>query len=477
MPKKTVVTPERETPAQNVPKQGHTSVAVSSGGAAAQNTLRNIRLIIGREYKNRVTQRVFIITSSILLAIVFLAPFIPTIVQFVQSITARPGSQTRVVVVNNAGTVAGLNEAMLISYISSELNGTTTTSPAPYAITSQPQASLESLQNQVKHGKVDILLVLDRSAQGNLQFLYDTSADPNNDSNLTGIQALAQQLTVLDTAHRLGLTPSQIRSLFAPSSLTIAYTQQSQGARPANEIAAGYVLAFAGIYLLFYAVLGYAMAVAQGVAEEKSSRVMELLLNAATPFQLLVGKIVGIGAAGLSQMACLVLVGIGALLLQAPLQAALFGANAGGFAQFLTGFFLPFYLLFLVYFLLAFFLYAALFAGLGAMVKRQDEVTSATQVPLMLIITGWIPVIFGFSSPNAPWMKVLSYLPFWTPMLMLERLALGTVAWWEIVVTIALLLVAILACTWFAARLYRLGVLMYGQRPGLGHLLKMVRMN
>src|SRR5215472_3325671 len=152
MPKKTVVTPEREAPAQNLPEQGHTSVSVSSGGAAAQNTLRNIRLIIGREYKNRVTQRVFIITSIILLAIVFLAPFIPTIVQLVQSLTARPGSPTQVVVMNNAGTVAGLNEAMLSSYISSELNGTTTTGPAPYAITSQPQARLPSLQNQVKHG-------------------------------------------------------------------------------------------------------------------------------------------------------------------------------------------------------------------------------------------------------------------------------------------------------------------------------------
>jgi ABC-2 type transport system permease protein len=465
-----------ETPAQARREQEHRAVAVSSSGAAAQNTLRNIRLIIGREYKNRVTQRVFIITSIILLAIVFLAPFIPTIVQLVQSITARPGSPTQVVVVNNAGTVAGLSEAMLISYISSDLNGTTPTSSAPYAITSQPQASLDSLQNQVKHGKVDILLVLARSPQGNLQLLYDTNADPNNDSSLSSIQALAQQLTVLDTAHRLGLTPSQTRSLFAPPRLTIAYTQQGQGARPANEIAAGYVLAFAGIYLLFYAVLGYASTVAHGVAEEKSSRVMELLLNAATPLQLLVGKIVGIGAAGLSQMACLVVVGIGALLLQAPLQAALFGANAGGFAQFLTGVFLPFYLLFLVYFLLAFFLYATLFAGLGAMVKRQDEVTSATQVPLMLIILGWVPVIFGFSTPNATWMKVLSYFPFWTPMLMLVRLALGTVAWWEIVMTVALMLVAISACAWFAARLYRYGVLMYGQRPGLKQLVKLVRM-
>jgi ABC-2 type transport system permease protein len=471
MAKKTAETPEKE-----VADQEQRAVAVSSG-AAAQNTLRNIRLIIGREYKHRVTQRSFLITSILLLVIVFLAAFIPTIVQFVQHITAQPGSQTQVVVVNEAGAVAGLNEAMLTSYINSELNGTTPTSPAPYAISSQPQASLGNLRNQVKQGKLDILLVLDRSRQGNLQFLYYANTDPNNDPNLSTIQTLAQQLTALDTAHRLGLTPSQITRLFAPPSLTMVYTQQSQSTRPANQLIAGYILAFAGPFLIYLSVSLYASIVAAGVAEEKSSRVMEILLNAATPFQLLVGKIVGIGAACLTQMTCLVVVGIGGLLLQTPLQVALFGGNAGGFIQYLTAVSIPFYFLFLIYILLAFFLYATLCAGLSAMVKRQDEVQNAIMLPVMLIVSGWILVLFSLSSPNATWTKVLSYLPFWTPMLMLVRIAVGTVAWWEIVVTIALLLVAILACTWFAARLYRLGVLMYGQRPGLGHLLKMVRMN
>src|SRR6266849_4225271 len=404
MAKKPVEMPERE---RSEPE--HRAVAVSSSGAAAQNTLRNVRLIIGREYKNRATQRSFLITSIILLVIVFLAAFIPTIVQFVQSITTQPGSQTQVVVVNDAGSIAGLNETTLTSYIRSELNGTNTTSPAPYAISSQPQASLSNLQSQVKHGKLDILLVLDRSAQGNLQFLYDTNADPNNDSNLSNIQALAQQLTVLDTAHRLGLTPSQIRSLFAPPSLTMVYMQQGQSTRPVSEIIAGFILAYACALLIVILVSTYANIVAAGVAEEKSSRIMEILVNAATPFQLLVGKIVGIGAACLTQMTCLMVVGIGALLLQTPLQAALFGAKAGGFIQYLTGVSIPFYLLFLIYILLAFFLYASLYAGLSAMVKRQDEVQNATILPRLLVTIGYLLFFLGASSPNAAWTKVLSY--------------------------------------------------------------------
>ncbi|HLX39856.1 MAG TPA: ABC transporter permease, partial [Ktedonobacteraceae bacterium] len=300
-------------------------MAVSSGGAAAQNTLRNIRLIIGREYKNRVTQRTFIITSIILLVLAFLAAFVPTIVQL---ITAGPTPQTQIVVVNEAGPIAGLNGATLTSYISSELNGTTTGSSAPYAISSQPPASLSSLQDQVKSGQLDILLVLDRVSNQSLRLTYDTDASATSDSNLSTIQSLAQLLTFLDTAHRLSLTSSQTQQLIAPPDLVVMQTQQSQNTQPTSEIAAGFVLAFAGVILTFISIQIYAGIVATGVAEEKSSRMMELLLNAATPFQLLVGKIVGIGAACLTQMGCVAVVGITALLLQTPLQAALFGTHA-----------------------------------------------------------------------------------------------------------------------------------------------------
>jgi ABC-2 type transport system permease protein len=453
------------------------AVAVSSGGAATQHTLRNIRLIIGREYKYRVTQRSFVITSVILLVIVFLAPFIPTIVQLVQHGTAQPTSQTRVVVVNNAGTVAGLSEAALIPFIGSQLNGTNAPSSAPYAISGQPQTTLASLRNQVKQGKLDILLVLDRSPQGNLQFLYDANADPNNDPNQSTIQTLAQLLTFLDTAHRLGLTSQETQRLTAPPDFTAVHIQQSQTTQPASESAAGYVLAFAGVILIFISIQVNAGIVATGVAEEKSSRMMEILVNAATPNQLLAGKILGIGAACLTQMGCMVAVGIAALLLQTPLRAALFGASAAGFSQYLTGVSILFYLLFLLYFLLAFFLYATLFAGLASLVKRQEEIQSVIILPILLLSVGYVLFFFVVATPDATLTKVLSYIPFWTPILMLMRIAVGTVAWWEILVTVTLMLVTILACTWFAARLYRYGVLMYGQRPSLRQMVKLVRMN
>jgi ABC-2 type transport system permease protein len=459
---------------QQPPESARQAVAVRSGGAAAEHSLRNIRLIIGREYRQRITQRSFIIATIILLALVVIAAFVPTIVQFITSRSSTP-TQTHITVVNQAGAVAGMDETALAGLINSTLNGTQTGSKAPYAITSQTEASLPDLQRQVKDGSLDVLLVISRAPDQRLRFTYVTNVDAASDGNVSTIQTLALELTFFDTAHRLGLTPAQVKSLSAPPDLTTSRLLP-QNARPTNQVAAGYILAFAGAYLLFYAVMSYSSAVANGVVEEKTSRVMELLLNAATPWQLLAGKIVGLGAAGLTQMVCLVVVSIGAIALQGPIQAALFGGSAGGFIQYLSGVSIPFMFLFLVYFLLAFFLYSSLFAGLAALVKRQDEVQSVIQIPLFLLVAGMFLVYIEALTPDGTLTRALAYFPFWTPLLMLVRLAMGTAAWWEVILTIALMVAAIVACVWFAARLYRYGVLQYGQKPGLRQLARLMRM-
>ncbi len=480
MPEHSILTQEKERT-----EQEQRAVAVSTGGDATQHTWRNIRLIIGREYKNRVTQRSFIISSIVIMALVVIAAFVPTVIQLIAS---HSNSQTKIVVVNNAGPIAGLSNDALAQSIGATLNGTAnstsgtnttgqnTSGKSPFAISVQTTNSLNSLQNQVKNGSLNILLALDRSANSDLRFTYYTSVSAlSGDTNLSRIQAVAQQLNFLDTAHRLGLTPAQTSSLFAQPSFAVVNTGQSQN-RPVSEIVTGYILAYAGNILIYMAVMLYGMSVAMGVAEEKGSRIMEILVNAATPFQLMVGKIVGIGAAGLTQMACVVAVGIGALLLQNPLQSALFGAGGGLLNLNITSVSITFLLLMLVYFLLGFLLYATLFAALGALVKRQDEVQNAVAPLTFLLVIGYVVSFFGVYTPDATWMKVISYIPFWTPTTMLVRIGVSQVTGWEIAMTIGLMLLAIVICAWISARIYRFGVLMYGQRPGLGQLAKLVRM-
>ena len=466
-----------------IPEQQQQSPVIArSGIAAKQNTLRNISLIITREYKNRIMQRSFIIGTIVMLVLILIGACVPTIITYIASTSNTP---TKLAVVNNAGSVAGLQGSTLTHYLQTNLNGTTsgtsstsgqTTSGKPrFVLTSDTPNAIPTLQQKVKSGNLDILLVLERGANQAMHFTYYTNASNTDDANVAQVQAMAGQLNFLDTSSRLGLTPAQTNSLFAQPDFTIVNTGQNQDTRSDGTRLAGYFVAFAGVILIFMSVFLYGTMVATGVAEEKGSRIMEILVNAATPFQLMVGKIVGIGAAGLTQMTCFVLVGIVAFLLQAPLTKALTGTTGGGLSVDIANVSVTLLLILLLYFILGFLLYATLFAAAGALVKRQDEVQNAIQPLTWIFMIGYIVSFIGISTPNATWLQIMSFVPFWTPTIMLMRIGAGTVAWWEIPLSVVLMLLATLVCALIGARIYRFGILLYGQRPGFRQLAKMVR--
>ena len=472
MSKNPVVTPEKQTSDQE-----SSNVAVSLSRSGNQNNLRNIGLIIAREYKYRLSQRSFKISTVVILILIIIGSFVPTIIAYVSTVT---NTQTKVVVVNNAGTIAGMNDVTLSHYINATLNkatpGQSTSGKPAYAINTASPDSIGSLQKQVKDGTIGVLLVLERPSNQDVTYTYYTNADPIRDSNIGNVQGLASQLSLLDKASRLGLTPDQTSKLFAQPAFAVVNVGQSQNNRPVSDIVAGYILAYVGIILIFMSVYMYGVMVANGVAEEKGSRIMEILVNAATPFQLMSGKIIGIGAAGLTQMGLFVIVGISALLVQNPIKAALLGNNSDALNLNITGSSISLLLLLLVYFILGFLLYATLFAAMGALVKRQDEVQNAVQPITWLFMVGYIVSFFGIYSPDATWVKVISYIPFWTPTTMLMRIGVGSATWWEIAITIVLMIVAIFLCAVIAARIYRYGVLMYGQRPSMRQMFSIARM-
>jgi ABC-2 type transport system permease protein len=383
--------------------------------------------------------------------------------------------------VNNAGTIAGMDNVALQQYFNASLNGATTvqgaSSKPAYSINTVTTNDTSTLQKQVKDGSAGILLVLNRTPGQDVQYTYYTNSNPVGDTNITKVQGLASQLSILDRASRLGLTPGQTSKLFAQPQFSVINIGQSQNNRSTSDIVAGYILAYAGIILIFMSVYLYGVMVAQGVAEEKGSRIMEILVNAATPFQLMTGKIIGIGAAGLTQMAAFVIVGISALLIQNPIKAALLGNNSSALNLNITGSSITLLLLLLVYFILGFLLYSTLFAALGALVKRQDEVQNAVQPLTWLFMVGYFVSFFGIYNSDSTWVKVISYIPFWTPTTMLMRIGVGSATWWEIAITIVIMIVSIFVCAIFAARIYRYGVLMYGQKPSMRQLFKIARMN
>lgn len=450
-------------------------------GEAPRHYLRTVGLIIGREYKNQVTQRSFIISTIIMLVLLVIGACVPTAVRYFTS-SAAP-AQTKMAIVNNAGTIAGLNGEALTRYMETTLNerGTGTGTPGqpssvpPFTVISGTATAAADLQKQVKDGTLNMLLVVDRGTSGDLRFTHYTNTAGSESSTMPQLETATVQLNFLDKASRLDLTPEQASSLSAQPEVNVINMQEESGGRSLSEQVAGYIIAYAGIILVSLGVFLYGNMVAQGVAEEKGGRIMEILVNAATPFQLMAGKILGIGAAGLTQMVCLIGAGIGALFLQVPLSAALFGNASGGLPLDIAGVSIAPLLLLLLYFLLGFLLYAALFAAVGALVRRQDEAQNAATPLTMLFMVGYLVSYAAIYIADATWVKVMSHIPFWTPALMIVRIAVGTVAWWEIVLSVGVMAATIFICTLIASRIYRFGVLMYGQKPALGQLVKVLR--
>jgi ABC-2 type transport system permease protein len=215
------------------------------------------------------------------------------------------------------------------------------------------------------------------------------------------------------------------------------------------------------------------MWVATSVAEEKSSRVMEVMLNAATPGEMLGGKVVGVGGAGLTQLAAIVLPAAAVIAFQAPLAELVLGPGAGDAP--LGGLTPTILVAFVAFFLLGFVLTALVYAAAGSLVSRQEDVQQVALPMLLLSFGAYFGAFFASTNPTATWVAPLSWLPFFSPYLMVTRLVVGTVAPWEIALAIGLLLVAILVALVVAARIYAAGVLLYGQRPTVGGVVRVAR--
>ncbi len=229
--------------------------------------------------------------------------------------------------------------------------------------------------------------------------------------------------------------------------------------------------------LIFMMIVLYGNWVAMSVVEEKSSRVMEVILNAATPFQLLTGKVLGVGAVALVQYGAILVAGIVALLAQGPVAAAVLGEQSGA-VELPAGLTIGMLGILVVYGVLGFLLYAVLYAAAGSLVSRQEDVSAAV-MPMMLVSTaGYMVAIYaatGLFDIRSTWVTTLSQVPFVSPFLMLSRVMAGEAGPFEVILSIAILVLSIFGALWIAARIYAAGVLLYGQRPGIRAIWGLVR--
>ncbi len=337
--------------------------------------------------------------------------------------------------------------------------------------TDDPDAAAE----QVRADELDGLLKITRpGATGDLAFEYVGSSSPTNTTRLLITQA-ASAIAISDRLERAGISAGESAELFAPADFTTTPADPDD-VQNDEDFGGLLMLAYVVVILTFMAILTYGQWVAQSVAEEKSGRVMELLITAATPRQLLTGKVLGTGAAGLTQYLAIIIAVAAGLLLNGPINDLLGVSGGAGGIEFPT--IDPVWLLaFSAFFLLGFALYSTLYAAGGSMVSRIEDVQQAVGPLIYLALAGYFIAFAGLNDPDAGWMSIASLVPFFSPYLMPARMLLGNPAIWEIVAALVILALTLALAIWIASRIYSAGVLMYGQRVGFRTIFRATRVS
>jgi ABC-2 type transport system permease protein len=347
----------------------------------------------------------------------------------------------------------------------------------PDAAEDEPRATVtrtddpEGAADDVRSEELDGLLTITRNDDGDLAFAYLTDASPTDQTRILVTQA-ATALTIADRLERAGVSEADRAGIFAAPDFT-ATAADPDDARDEEDFGGAILLTYVVVILTFMAILTYGNWVAQSVAEEKSNRVMELLVTAATPRQLLTGKVLGTSAAGLTQYLAMILAVVAGFVANGPVADAL---GVAGQLPFTLPELEPMWVVsFTAFFLLGFVLYATLYAAAGSLVSRVDDVQQAVGPLIYLAMAGYFVSFFAMNVPDAGWVRLASFVPFFSPYLIPARMLLTNVEAWEVGLALVLLALTVAGAIWVAARIYSAGVLMYGQRVGIRTILKATR--
>ena len=302
---------------------------------------------------------------------------------------------------------------------------------------------------QVAGGDLDALLV------GDGQRVRVVVKKELDDKIARALNVLASRLALNQEIQKLGGDPQQVNAAAAGAKVDVQSLEPPYPYQPQNLVLG----ILAGI-LIYMSLLINGQSVAQGVVEEKSSRVVELLLATIRPWQLMAGKVAGIGIVSLIQMAVVGVVGVTAGLIIGVLTIS--ASAAFGTVLWLV-----------VWFLLGFVMYSLVFAALSALVSRQEGVNGVITPALMFVILGYVLGISVLpADPGNKLCEVLSVIPMFAPTLMPMRLAMGGVPAWEAALAVLLVLATIPALVWLSGRIYRNAVVRTGARVKLADALR-----
>ena len=311
----------------------------------------------------------------------------------------------------------------------------------------------------IENGDAELALFID-----SLTYRLYVKGESLMGGGLPGVDGMVLTMYKTNALLSHGLTTSDIAAI--------------EGAMPMAEvipvgkdISQTFWLAYVILFLLYITTLMYGQFVLTSVVTEKSSKAMELLVTSAKPMALMFGKVMGTGLAGLTQFGIMMLgaglairLNLDGWLTMNPMIGAIMNLSlSGGLFAYAV-----------IFFLLGFFTYAFVFAGVGSTVSRMEEASAVSGVPIMLFIVAFMVSMAGMAAPTELWVRVCSYVPFLSSMVMFMRICVTDMPFWEILIGILVNILYMLAAGYAAARIYRVGVLMYGKQPKLKEIVKYI---
>lgn len=323
--------------------------------------------------------------------------------------------------------------------------------------------SVDEIKKQIKEQSVEFAFVLSSDLKS---YTYLANVSALQDPNLNTMDNLLKTLYSHAYLKKHGLNDTQIAEVQNPN---ITHTIESISEDGTKNFWYAYVM----VFVLYMVIMMFGQKVAMSVVTEKTSRAMEVLITSASPVALMFGKILASSVAGIFQITAI----FGSAFISYNINKSYFETNAVintlfNFPASLVGYLL-------IFFLLGFLIYSFLFGAMASTVSKIEDLSSVVMLIQIIFVAGFVVSTNAMTSGdvNSELMKGLSLFPLTSPMAMFTRIAMSEVPGLEILLSVAFLILATIFIGYIAAKIYRVGVLMYGTRPTLGKIIKAIREN
>jgi len=438
--------------------------------------MRKVFAVIRREFVERVRTRVFII-STLLFPV-----FIGTMFVLPAWLMRRDTGSKVIVIVDGSTTAFG---EQVERSLAGAQRGAGAEAVPRYVVSRIPARGRETAvrdslipKTGVKNaataeGTLDGILIVNDSAlqSGRLQYYGGNVGSPDD---MRDLREAVRPAVITQRLQVLGVEPASV--MRSTQGIGLATTKVANGKLTGDSGEATFLLAYGMGMILYISLLIFGTQVMNSIVEEKNNRIVEILSSSLTPFQMMLGKIVGVGSVALLQIG----IWAGTASFISSNQARIFGALGAGAASGPMPFSLPrmnldLLIVFLLFFALGFLIFASLYAAVGAMVNTTQEAGQAQFPVMMFVLAGFFSVFLLIKEPNGTAAQVLSYVPLLSPFVVPMRYSIAPLPWPELLGAIAATVAGLFAVVWIASRIYRVGILMYGKRATFREVARWVR--